>query len=239
MTRPDLISLYRERASARLESAGFLLRSNPSRPFSTAPDGDLARSNIGMTIWSAAIDIGSILLLRENGTEPSGRSPEISRFITKVLHQQHLELNLRLAWSVLTQLHNIQHRGRHAQSRFATATTAARRSFTVLNHLLHGVHQIDPGAYSWLGRVRNRYVDWFRDEPPTQWTRIQAEELNRPFPGIGSVPLRWAAQWQDDAEVVRLLIRAGARRTPRSFTGQRPHDIAVGSSSYFAELLAS
>ena len=239
MMRPNLISLYKERATARLESAGFLLRSNPACQFSMTPDGDLERSNIGMTIWSAAMDVGSILLLQENGMEPNGRSPEISRFITKVLHQQHPELNPGLAWSGLIRLHNIQHRGGHEQSRFATAATAARRSLAVLNHLLHGVHQIDPGAYSWLGRVRNRYVDQFRDEPPTQWTRIQAEELARPFPGIGSVPLHWAAQWQDDAEVVRLLIRAGARRTPRSFTGQRPHDIAVGSSSYFAELLAS
>ena len=336
MTQPNLISLYRERASARLESAGFMLRNNPAYQFVTTPDGDLARSNIGMTIWSAAIDVGSILLLQENGTVPSGRSPEISRFITRVLDQQHPELNLSLAWSILIQLHNIQHRAGHDRARFTMAATAARRSFAVLNHLLHAGHRIDAGAYSWLARVRDQYVNRFRDEPPTQWTSIEPEVLNRRFPGIGSVPLHWAAQnhdpnavetlitagaavdtkdntgqtplhsaarsgppetiyafirhgadiedlanlgrplhyaagfngydtvemlinsqanvnsrdandetplhwaarWQDDAEVPRLLIRAGARPTAQSFTGHSPHDIAVVSSSYFSDLLA-
>lgn len=336
MTQPNLIPLYRDRATARLESAGFLLRNTPECQFSTTGEGDLARSNIGMTIWSAAIDVGSALLLQETGTEPRGQSPEISRFVTRVLDQQHPDLNLSLAWSVLVQLHNIQHRGGHDRARFATATVAARRSFAVLNYLLQSVHKTTPGAYSWLGRVRDQYVVQFRDEPPSRWSRVEPRVLNRPSPEIGSVPLHWAAQnhdanavetlitagaiigakdnsgqtplhiagrsgppeaihtlirhgadvedlanlgrplhyaagfngydtvealinsqanvnsrdandetplhwaarWQDDAEVARMLITAGARLTARSFTGHSPHDIAVASNSYFTSLLA-
>ena len=50
MAQPDLIALYGTRAAARLESAGFLLRNNPSCQFDSTPDADLVRSNIGLTI---------------------------------------------------------------------------------------------------------------------------------------------------------------------------------------------
>ena len=89
MTQPDLTNLYRTRTEARLTGAGLLLRNNPSCQFEATPEADLARSNIGMMIWSAAIDLGSILLLQEEQTTPTGRSPQISQLITRVLHQQH------------------------------------------------------------------------------------------------------------------------------------------------------
>ena len=50
-------------------------------------------------------------------------------------------------------------------------------------------------------------------------------------------PLHWAARWQQDAAVAQLLINAGASITIRSYTGQTPHDIALASGSYFADLL--
>ena len=165
MTQPDLTNLYKTRAAARLETAGLLLRDNPACQFTTAQEADLARSDIGMMIWSAAIDLGSILLLQERQTEPTGRSPQVSQFITRDLHQQHPRLSLDVAWSILVQLHNIQHRAGHAPSRFGRAATAARRSIAVLNHLLHRGNQIDPRSYSWLARVREQYVDPFRGRP--------------------------------------------------------------------------
>ena len=221
MTQPSLIDLYRERASARLESAGLLLRNSPTCQFSTTADADLVRSDIGMTIWSAAIDIGSTLLLQENGTAPTGRSPEVTRFITKELDQNNQTLNLSVAWSILVQLHNIQHRARHQTSRFTTAATAARRSFAVLNHLLQTGHQIEPKSYSWLARVRQQYANRFRDEPPALWPPIQTGTLNNPHPRIGTVPLHWAAQ-NHDAHAVEILISQGARLDARDYSKDTP-----------------
>ena len=131
MTQPDLTNLYRTRTEARLQSAGLLLRNNPSCQFEATPEADLARSNIGMMIWSAAIDLGSILLLQETQTTPTGRSPQISQFITRILHPQLPQLRLNVAWSILVQLHNIQHRGGHDPIRFGTAAAAARWSIAI------------------------------------------------------------------------------------------------------------
>ena len=221
MTQPDLKVLYRDRASTRLNTAGFLLRNNPACQFDTTPEADLTRSNIGMTIWSAVIDIGSMLLLQENGTEPTGRSPEVSRFVTRELDRKHPGLNLNLAWSVLVQLHNIQHRAGHERSRFTAAATAARRSLAVLNHLLNQGDQLNPRSYSWLARVREQRVDSFRDEPPALWGRIQRETLNLRTPGIGTVALHWAAQ-NHEAEAVERLIREGAHVGSKDDSGQTP-----------------
>ncbi len=221
MTQPDLIGLYNNRASARLKSAGFLLKNAPACQFTAGADPDLTRSNIGMTIWSAAIDVGSILMLQQRGTETTGRSPEISRFITKDLDQQHPELNLSTAWSALVQLHNIQHRAGHDTRRFGTAARTARRSLALLNHLIAPAHQIDPRSYSWLARVREEYVDPFRDDPTTVWSPIQPETLNTPHPATGSVPLHWAAQ-NIDPDAIDILVNHGARVHTRDSARQTP-----------------
>lgn len=335
MTQPNLTSLYRTRTEARLEAAGLLLTNNPAVQFDATDDADIARSNAGMMLWSAAIDQGSALLIQERQTIPTGRSPEISQFITRELHRQYPALDLNVAWSILVQLHNIQHRAGHPPTRFATAATAARRSFAVLNHLLNPASRIDPRSYSWLARVRASYVNHFRDDPPTLWSPIPAGILNTPDPStraaplhwaahnhdadavetliiqgahVGArdnsrqtplhwagragtpetihslinhgadvgdranlgtalhhaagfnaydtvealinsqsdvndrdihdeTPLHWAARWQEDAAVAQLLINAGASKTIRSYAGQTPHDIALASGSYFADLL--
>ena len=51
-------------------------------------------------------------------------------------------------------------------------------------------------------------------------------------------PLHWAARWQHDAAVARLLIQAGSRRDAFSFNGQSPYELATVQQSYFADLLA-
>ena len=221
MTQPDLTNLYRTRTEARLQSAGLSLRNNPSCQFTTTPEADLARSNIGMMIWSAAIDFGSVLLLQEQQPTPTGRSPDISRFITRVLHQQHPQLKLDVAWSILVQLHNIQHRGGHDPIRFGTAAAAARWSIAVLNHLLLPANRIDPMSYSWLGRVRTQPVNSFRDEPPEQWPIIEPTILNTPTASIGAMPLHWAAQNHDD-NAVEPLIDQGARVDARDYFRETP-----------------
>ena len=216
MTQPDLTSLYKTRAAARLETAGLLLRANSAFQFAATDEADLARSNIGMMIWSAAIDQGAALLLQERRTVPTGRSQQVSQFITRNLHRQYPGLGLDVAWSMLLQLHNIQHRAGHPPARFARAATAARRSIAALNHLLHQGNQIAPQSYSWLARVRENYVNPFRDEPPTLWPQIQPSRLNTPDPSIGAVLLHWAAQ-NHDAHAAESLINQGARRCPRQF----------------------
>lgn len=221
MTQPDLIGLYKHRANARLESAGFLLKNNPGCQFNTSPSAELSRSNIGMTIWSAAIDVGSVLMLQERGTEPTGRSPEISRFITRDLDQQHPHLTLSTAWSALVQLHNIQHRAGHERARFSTATRAAYRSLAILNYLLEKGNQIDPRSYGWLARVQQQYANPFRDETPRRWPRIEQAIINRPSPRLGTVPLHWAAE-NHDPEAVEKLIRAGAKVDATDYSGKTP-----------------
>ncbi len=221
MTLPDLTNLYKTRAAARLSQAGLLLRNNPAHQFTTTPDADLARSDIGMMIWSASIDLGSILLIQERQIQPTGRSPQISQFITRDLHQQHPLLSLNVAWSMLVQLHNIQHRAGHSPSRFATAATEARRSIAALNYLLQSPNRIDPGSYSWLARVRDQYVDPFRDDPLANWVPIQPETLNTPHPATGSVPLHWAAQ-NLDPNAIDILVTHGARIDARDNSRQTP-----------------
>ena len=221
MTQPNLAALYRTRTEARLEAAGLLLTNNPAFQFDAADNADLARSNAGMMIWSAAIDQGSALLIQERRTIPTGRSPQISQFITRDLHSQHPALGLDVAWSMLLQLHNIQHRAGHPPARFATAATAARRSFAVLNHLLHPASQIDPRSYSWLARVRASYVNPFRDDPPTLWSLIPPGNLNTPDPSTGAAPLHWAAH-NHNADAVETLISQGAHVGARDNSRQTP-----------------
>ena len=221
MTQPDLTNLYRTRTQARLQSAGLLMRNNPSCQFEATPEADLERSNIGMMIWSAAIDLGSVLMLQEAQTTPTGRSPQISQFITRILHPQLPQLRLNVAWSILVQLHNIQHRGRHDPIRFGTAAAEARWSIAILNHLLLPANQIDPKSYNWLARVRAQYVNSFRDEPPERWPIMEPVLLNAVIPNTGATPLHWAAQNHDD-HAIDVMIDQGARVDDRDNSRQAP-----------------
>ena len=221
MTQPDLTILYRTRTTARLQSAGLLLNNNPACQFDATPDADIARSNIGMTIWSAAIDLGSVLLLQEQQSTPTGRSPQITQFITRVLHQQYPQLSLNVAWSILVQLHNIQHRGGHPPNRFGIAAAAARRSIAVLNHLLLPTNRIDPRSYNWLARVRDQYVNPFRDAPPTRWPAIEPALLNAVIPNTGTMPLHWAAH-NHHAQAVDAMINQGAQVDAKDTSQETP-----------------
>ena len=65
MTDFHLIERYRNRAQARLNSAGLILSKQSEIQFTAGFSVETARSNIGMLIWSAAIDLGSCLILQE------------------------------------------------------------------------------------------------------------------------------------------------------------------------------
>lgn len=91
----------------------------------------------------------------------------------------------------------------------------------MLNHLLHRGNQIDPRSYSWLARVREQYVHPFRDDLPALWARIQPERLSTPTPGIGTVPLHWAAQ-NPEADAVEALIIQGARIDAKDYARETP-----------------
>ena len=51
MTQPDLTNLYRTRTEARLQSAGLLLRNNPSCQFEATPEADLVESQSRCQVW--------------------------------------------------------------------------------------------------------------------------------------------------------------------------------------------
>ena len=231
MTQPDLANLYRLRANARLQSAGLLLRHNPSCQFAATPQADIARSNIGMTIWSAAIDLGSVLLIQERQETPTGRSPQISRFITREMHQQRPQLNLNIAWTILVRLHNIQHLAGHPPNQFGVAAAAARRSIAVLNHLMLPQNRVDPNSYNWLARVRDQHVNWFRDEPTALWPAIAPALLNAVIPNGGTVPLHWAAQNHDDNAVATLIAQGAHVDTKDSTSQQTPLHWAARSGT--------
>ena len=163
MTEADLIHVYRTRAQTRLETAGSSLQRHPECQFELGMDSDLTRSDIAMRVWSAAVDIGSALMLQETHTIPNGRSTEITQFVSRTLHRQKPLMGFNVLWSTLVQLHNIQHRGYHDLSRFRSVARDANRSVSALNWALHPNNRLAPESYGWLVRVRQDFRNVFRD----------------------------------------------------------------------------
>ena len=152
-TDPGFQWLYSKLSQARLESAGVLHRQHPDCHVDTGLEGIITRCNIAMLVWTAAVDIGSSLMIQEARLLPSGRSSDITNFISKNIDTDFPELGLRLIWRDLIRLHNIQHRADHHASRFTGYCRTSREAFASINQLLVPANRLAPASYEWLGRA--------------------------------------------------------------------------------------
>lgn len=84
MDNAAITERYRKQAEARLETAGLLVSDNPAVQFSDGGNQHITRANLGMLTWSAGVDLASTLFIQETRTQPNGRSPLITRFVTKL-----------------------------------------------------------------------------------------------------------------------------------------------------------
>ena len=145
--------LYSNLSQARLESAGLLHRRRPDCHVDTGMEGITTRCNIAMLVWSAAVDIGSSLMIQEARRLPSGKSSDITTYISRNVDSDFPELGLRLIWRDLIRLHNIQHRADHQASRFTGYCRTSREVFASINELLIPANRLTPTSYEWLVTV--------------------------------------------------------------------------------------
>ena len=147
---PDLQAAYSKLAQFRLESAGVLFQGNPNCPEDNSIEGLIVRCNIAMLIWSAAIDVGSSLMIQEERRIPVGRSSDIASYVTRNLDANYPELGLRLRWRDLLHLHNIQHRADHEPARFKDSCRSGHEAFASINQLLMPTSRLTSMSYEWL-----------------------------------------------------------------------------------------
>ena len=150
----DLEAIYGNLSQARLETAAAILRQNPNCSSSAGIESVIARCNIAMLIWSAAIDIGSSLMIQEEQRTSVGRSSEITAFITKDMDKKHPDLGLRLQWRGFLHLHNIQHRADHQMTRFADSCRSCYRAFVSINSLLIPANRLALDSFRWMESLR-------------------------------------------------------------------------------------
>jgi len=143
-------STYSRLCQARLETAALLLEQRPACHVESGIDAVIARCNIAMLLWSAAVDAGSSLMVQESQRRPSGNSSEITIFIAQETDSIHPELRLKTLWRRLVQLHNIQHRADHQSTRFLLACGISYQAFEALNFLLAPEHRFPAESFAWL-----------------------------------------------------------------------------------------
>ena len=152
-TESELRASYLSLAEARLELAGLIYRQNPHCTTGTDIASVIARSNIAMLVWSAAIDVGSSLMMQEESQIPRGYSTDITIFMTRTVGPKHPELGLPGLWDDLVQLHNVQHRADHQSARFNASCRNSHEAFATINLLLVPENRLSPTCYEWLAGV--------------------------------------------------------------------------------------
>ena len=147
---PDIQLIFSKLCQARLETAGYILEQHPACSEEAGSEAVIARCNIAMLLWSAAVDAGSSLMIQESQRRPNGNSSEVTVFVVQETDSIHPDLRLKTLWRRLVQLHNIQHRADHQPNRFSVACRVAYQAFDALNSLLTPEHRFPTGSYGWL-----------------------------------------------------------------------------------------
>ena len=147
---PGLQDIYSRLSQARLESAGSLLNQYPNCQYGTETDSIIARCNIAMLIWSAAVDAGSCLMIQEQRRTPGGNSAEITAYVARSVDVMHPGIGIRLLWRSLLQLHNVQHRADHLVERFTASCRISHDAFASINQLLNPASKLNPASFIWL-----------------------------------------------------------------------------------------
>ena len=152
-TEPELRASYLSLAGSRLELAGIIYRQQPRCTIDAGITSVIARSNIAMLVWSAAIDIGSCLMIQEELRIPRGYSMDITIFMTRRVGPKYPEIGLPGLWDDLVQLHNVQHRADHQSGRFSASCRNSHEAFATINQLLVPASRLAPESYEWLRNV--------------------------------------------------------------------------------------
>lgn len=149
----NLQLVYSILSQNRLDSAGSLLRQNPDCPTDLSLEVTITRCNIAMQVWTAAVDIGSSLMIPEERRIPTGSSREITLYVTRTVARQFPTLDLRTMWRRLLWLHNVQHRADHGIERFVTSCQVSFDAFARINEILAPGSRLAPQTYEWLESV--------------------------------------------------------------------------------------
>ena len=141
---------YLRSAQRRLGNAAELYRGTQGRQYEATY---LELADVAMLVWSAGIDVVSILMLRDGYTR-LGTSGTRQGFVKTRLHERHPNLALRSAWAPLAKLHNFQHNLDTTETRFAIACNFSGQLIEMLNGLLPAQLRLPGDAYAWLSGVR-------------------------------------------------------------------------------------
>lgn len=210
---------YRQQAQARLTSAGLQLAANGECQFSDHGNLHVTRANIGMLVWSAVIDLASCLFIQERRTQPSGRSPLITRFITEDMSSITPGPDYPTLWRAATRLHTVQHATDTEPRVFAEYLIDASRTVETLVWLLEPQTRIASRSYGWLRRARTEYIP-DRDIPLEKLIQMATlPDIARRSSTDGSYPLHWAAK-NPDPEVAYEFLRMGAEIEARDTATQ-------------------
>ena len=150
---------YRHQAEARLNMAGLLVSDDPAVQFNDRGDRHITRACIGMLLWSAAVDVASVLFIQETRTQPNGRSPQITRFVTKDMNTIRPGLAYDWLWRTVTKLHTAQRTADTDPRQLGEDCNASSETFAVLNWLnspAGGSQRRRTGGYGASGRTRFR-----------------------------------------------------------------------------------
>ena len=141
---------YLQSARRRLDNAADLYRQASTRHYD---DAFLELADVAMLIWSAGIDVLSVLMLLDGHTR-LGTSSERHHYLRYGLHALYPQRDLRFAWSRLAMLHNFQHNLDLPEPQFITACHRSGQLIGELNGLLPANLRLPPESYTWLQNVQ-------------------------------------------------------------------------------------
>ena len=140
---------YLRAASRRLANAHDLYRQARGRSYG---DAFLELADVAMLIWSAGVDITSVLML-VNGEQDIGTSSSRRRYVTGDLHAVYPDKELRSGWGNIARLHNFQHNLDMPQEQFEIDCRGSGWLITELNELLPDGLRLPSSDYDWLLNV--------------------------------------------------------------------------------------
>ena len=147
-SEPDLGALYSSLAQARLNSAESLLLQHPQCHIDNGLRHLIARRDMAMLIWSAAVDIGSSLMIQEEKVYPPAIPEKLQHSLPGHWPASSPCWNYAPCGAVW--LHNVQHRADHQPARFLLACRSSLYAFSTINHLLMPTNQPLSSSYEWL-----------------------------------------------------------------------------------------
>ena len=133
-------------AQRRLSNAHDLYRQASGRQYD---DAFLEFADVAMLVWSAGIDIISVLMLLDGQTN-LGTSTNRRNYLKQNLDSAHPHLDLWGIWRQLARLHNFQHNLDMPQAEFESACHSSGQLINELNELLPDGFRLPPDTYTWL-----------------------------------------------------------------------------------------